>query len=749
MLKIRSHLVLMAVAILLPVVVFSAVALQLLRDGEREAGLRGLSETARASALIIDRELASSAAALKLLATSAYLETGDLQAFYQQAVLLKRASSWTILVDENGQQLINTLRPFGEKLPNGGNRKIVQQVMAMQKPAASDLIVGQVTQKLSTALFVPVPAHDGKRYVLAQAFAAEFFNDAVSQHRTPPGWVVGIMGRDGRFIARNLRAQELLGQLAKPELTAAARARDEGVLRHQTLEGVDVFDAFTHSELSGWTIGVAAPAADIVATAGRAVAFATLGLLLALAIAATAAAILGRRLVRAITGAAEAAVAMGQGAIPKLAHSRVREIDQLRTALTQASALLGRAQESRRQAEAEREGLLHNESEARLRAEAENLGKDQFLAMLGHELRNPLAAISGAIALSERCGDGTAAAAKARAIIQRQSAHLARLVDDLLDVGRMVGGKIRLETLPLDLGDMAQSSMESLRVAGHTAGCALTCTTEPVWVQGDPTRIKQIISNLLVNAVKFTPAGGAVALTVGSTAGEAVLTVKDSGVGIAPELLPHIFELFVQGETSLDRAQGGLGIGLALVHQLVSLHGGTVSVASAGPGQGSAFTVRLPRIAAPAAPPAPALPARTQDRRWRILLIEDNDDARRMLSQLLGIEGHEVFEAATALEGLRLAGLQQPDLAIVDIGLPDLTGYEIAQRLRGDGGTETMGLIAMTGYGQEEDRENALAAGFDFHLVKPVDIDQLLAVIDLCGQASAARIQRRRPVLPS
>ena len=217
------------------------------------------------------------------------------------------------------------------------------------------------------------------------------------------------------------------------------------------------------------------------------------------------------------------------------------------------------------------------------------------------------------------------------------------------------------------------------------------------------------------------------------------MTVKDSGIGISAELLPHVFEVFVQGAASLDRAQGGLGIGLALVNQLVSLHGGTLSAESAGLGRGSSFVIRLPRIAAPAALPAAALPAGAEPRRWRILLIEDNDDARRMMSQLLSLEGHEVFEAATATAGLRLAGLQKPDLAVVDIGLPDMTGYEVAQHLRAGAVTRTMGLIAMTGYGQKEDRQNALAAGFDFHLVKSVDVNRLLEVIDRCGQAALLR----------
>lgn len=740
MLKIRTHLALMAAAILLPVVVFSGVALQQLLDGEREAALHGLHETARASALMVDRELGSALAALELLATTPDLETGELKEFYKLAKPLSRGRpTWTLLLDENGQQLVNTLLPFGATLPNGGNRDIVRQVMATQKPLVSDLLVGAVSKKLSTALFFPVPTHGGKRYVLAQAFTAEFFNDAVSQHSTPPGWVVGIIGQDGRFIARNHRAQELVGQLAKAELTAAARAGDEGLLRHRTMEGMDVYAAFEHSDIAGWTIAVSAPAAVIAARAGRAVAIAALGLLLALALAAFMAALLGRRMARAIGGAAHAAAALGRGAIPKLARSNVLELDRLHAALTEASALLTRSQASRAQIEVERERLLQGEHKARMVAEDEIVAKDQFLAMLGHELRNPLAAISGALALSERHGHGTTTAAEARAVIERQSGHLSHLVDDLLDVSRMVGGKIALRAQPVDLGAKARLCLKSLRATGRTEGHEVKLSTEPVWINGDPTRLEQTVNNLLVNAFKFTPAGGLVELTVDSDVGEAVLTVKDSGRGISPELLPHIFELFVQGSTALDRSQGGLGIGLALVRQLVSLHGGTVLATSAGPGRGSTFVVRLPRIDAPTAQPAPALPASPQRWRWRILLIEDNDDARRMLSRLLQLEGHEVTEAAAATAGLLLAGEQLPDLAIVDIGLPEMTGYEVAEQLRAAAATRNLGLIAMTGYGQEEDHKNALAAGFDFHLVKSVDIKRLLEVIDLCGQAAMAR----------
>ncbi len=745
MLTIRTYLVVMVAAILLPVTVFSAFALHLLRNGEREAVLRGLQETARAAALIIDRDLGASLTTLKALATTPELETGDLENFHKLARPLNRGNlSWTVLIDESGRQLVNTRLPFGETLPGGDDRQSVQQVMATQKPLVSNLQADGVGNKHSAALFFPVPPQGDKRYVVAHVFSSEFFSDAVSQYKAPPGWIVAVMDRDGKFIARNHRAQELVGRFAIAAFTAAARTRDAGLIRHQTLEGVDVYDAFEHSDIAGWTIGVAAPVDSIETTAGHAILIASFGLLLAIASAVMMAAFLGRQLVQAIARAAEAAAALGRGAMPALPAPNTRELGQLHNALTEASSVLARSQASRLRAENERESLLQGEHQARVRAEAENIGKDHFLAMLGHELRNPLAAINGAIALNERYGHETAEAAEARAVIQRQTWHLTRLVDDLLDVRRIVGGKITLEMQPVDLGMKASLCLESMRAAGRTAGFRLRASTEPVepvWVEADPTRLEQIINNLLVNAFKFTPLGGLVAVTVDGTPGEAVLTVKDSGIGITAELLPHVFEVFVQGAASLDRAQGGLGLGLALVSQLMSLHGGTVSAESAGTGRGSTFVIRLPRIAAPVAPPVlDSLPAASvQRRRWRIVLIEDNDDARHMMSQLLTLEGHQVFEAATATAGLILASQQKPDLAIVDIGLPEMTGYEVAQRLRGKLLTRNIGLIAMTGYGQKQDRENALAAGFDFHLVKSTGINRLLEVIEQCGHAALLR----------
>ena len=365
--------------------------------------------------------------------------------------------------------------------------------------------------------------------------------------------------------------------------------------------------------------------------------------------------------------------------------------------------------------------LFGRQEVARAEAETANRTKDEFLAMLGHELRNPLGAIGSAAHVLSRTAGGNSATTRASEIIGRQVQHLARIVDDLLDVSRVVAGKVVLRLQPVDLAEVAR------RVAtlhGGPAGArhVISVHTTPTWVSADPTRMEQILTNLLANAVKYTPPGGEITVSVRRDGDHAVLTVLDTGVGIRPELLPRVFDLFVQSDRSLERSGGGLGIGLSLVRQLVELHGGTVDAASAGPGRGSTFTVRLPVLAAPAGADDDARPAVAGPPR-RVLVIEDNDDAREMLRNLLRLFGHEVHEACDGAMGLEEARRLRPDAALIDIGLPGMDGYEVARRIRAD--LPGARLVALTGYGQPEDRERALAAGFDVHLVKPVDPDQL------------------------
>ena len=373
---------------------------------------------------------------------------------------------------------------------------------------------------------------------------------------------------------------------------------------------------------------------------------------------------------------------------------------------------------------------LRREIEERQVAQRENHAKDEFLAMLGHELRNPLSAISSAAALIGLPGVSVDGVQRAKKIIERQSQHLGRIVDDLLDLSRAMSGKILLDRAPVDLAALVAGTLETFRATGRSNGYDLAHDLAGGWVEGDATRLEQIASNLIDNALKYTPSGGRIEVRTWTENGEVVLTVRDNGVGIAAELLPHVFDVFVQGSSTLDRSQGGLGIGLSLVRRLAELHGGDIEADSKGPGAGSVFILRLPRIEAPVPLAAAAPPA--ADGKPTLLLIEDNEDGREMMTMMLGCYGYQVRAAEDGLRGLDAVREFRPDLALVDIGLPGIDGYEVARRLRADPDTRHIKLVALTGYGLAEDLARVMAAGFDRHLVKPVGIEQLMETIASC-----------------
>jgi len=363
----------------------------------------------------------------------------------------------------------------------------------------------------------------------------------------------------------------------------------------------------------------------------------------------------------------------------------------------------------------------------RHRAERENQAKDEFIAMLAHELRNPLNAITGAAQVIDMAGVIQGPASRAQGVILRQARHLSRLVDDLFETGRAMTGKIRLEPRLLDLSDVVSRALE---VFEHRKdGPRLEIAADHVPVHVDPVRLEQVVVNLVSNAMKFTPASGTVRVTVSAECGEAVLRVEDTGIGMGADLLPRVFEPFVQGEHSLDRPGGGLGIGLTLVRQLIELHRGTVTAESAGPGCGSSFIVRLPRPLGATVGDEAALTVDVAPPR-RVLIVEDNDDARETFRLMLELAGHDVIEARDGVRGLELLTASPPDVAIIDIGLPKLDGYEVARRFRAERPDNRVLLIAVTGYGMPHAREKSRVAGFDQHLIKPVTLEMLQMVFE-------------------
>ncbi|HET9865031.1 MAG TPA: response regulator [Steroidobacteraceae bacterium] len=402
-----------------------------------------------------------------------------------------------------------------------------------------------------------------------------------------------------------------------------------------------------------------------------------------------------------------------------LQSEKTRELEEINARLSKANEELSRSNQSL-------------ESEVRERIRAENslkeavVKRDEFLAMLSHELRNPLSPLRNASHMLMQGETQDPKIIWSRGVIARQLKHMIRLVDDLLDVSRIARGKIVLLSEPVKVGDVLASAVETVQplLEQKRQRLEINAGDEPLVVRGDPVRLAQVVGNLLHNAAKYTGEGGGIVLAARANAGHAEIVVRDTGIGISPEAMPRIFELFTQIPSERVSTTGGLGIGLALVRALVELHGGEIRAASAGTDQGSEFMVRLPllEVVQPAEPKVVAPDAETPlPVRRNILIADDNQDALESLALMLRMEGHEVHCASDGEEALQLAGLRRPEIVVLDVGMPKLDGCEVARRIRAESWGRAAVLVALTGWGQEVDRRRSREAGFDMHLVKPVD----------------------------
>jgi CheY-like chemotaxis protein len=372
----------------------------------------------------------------------------------------------------------------------------------------------------------------------------------------------------------------------------------------------------------------------------------------------------------------------------------------------------------------------------------EDRHKNEFLAMLGHELRNPLTPIRNAAELLRRVGPDPERLNWAQGVIERQVKHLARLVDDLLDVSRITRGKIELHQEPLEVSEAIRTAVEISRPLLESRGHRFTISApaRPLWIKADPGRIAQVLGNLLNNAAKYTPEGGAISLTANQEDNDVVFRVVDNGTGISRDMLSNIFDLFAQGERPPNSLHDGLGVGLTLVRHLVHLHGGSVDVFSAGPNKGSEFVVRLPLLrdkALPSVESAQPEVAQEPSNGLRVLVVDDNQDVAETVGQLLQWSGFEVQLAYDGEAALKLTSDFRPDAVLLDIGLPVIDGYEIARRLRAQPTGDRLIIIAASGYGQKEDQQRSLAAGCDRHLTKPIDPVQLTDLLNSLCSAKA------------
>jgi signal transduction histidine kinase len=397
-----------------------------------------------------------------------------------------------------------------------------------------------------------------------------------------------------------------------------------------------------------------------------------------------------------------------------------------------AARISSRLQLDRLRAEA-----LKQVEAARQEAEAANRAKDEFLAMLGHELRNPLASITTALKLQQLQAD--ASLSREQEVIERQVQLLSRLVDDLLDVSRVTQGKIQLKKEHIELARIVSNAVEVVRpvVEQRQHELHIAMPSAGLLIEADPIRLEQAVVNLLANAAKYTPIGGEIKIWAGQEGQQALLGVRDNGIGVTPELLPRVFDLFIQGNRTPDRAEGGLGLGLSIVKSLVNLHAGTVEASSEGHGKGSEFIVRLPIVqlndalaSGSAADGFETMPARISNKIRRVLIVDDNQDAAEMLAELLKALGHSVAVTFDGPSALRVAPQIKPEVMLIDIGLPSMDGYELARRLNAVPELGDVWLFALTGYGQDSDRKRALEAGFRDHLVKPLDLARLESILN-------------------
>ena len=720
----RRRLFLLAAAGIVPLAAGAGIALLALAAEQKAQAARAGIEVTRALATAIDAELQRSVAALESLSQGPALDAGDLKRFHDvMRRLHARRPDWVTvtLADATGQQLANSNQPYGAALPRVVDSESLERAVLTRRPAFGALTEGR-TPVLAVPVRVPVLRERQVRYVLTAALRPEAFLEVLNRQRIPPDWVVSVFDAKNHRVARSRQHAEFLNKPPAPSLETLMHQGDEGSGTSFVLEGDRVYTSFSRSRDTGWTVAIGIPPAAVEAGATRSLLVYGGGILLSIALGVIAALAIARGITAPMAWLSAAAQALGRREAVVPPSTPILEIREVGSALASAAA-------ERAQHEAEREELLRREREARTAAEAASRAKDEFLAMLGHELRNPLGAIANASHLLSHPRIDSEGAQEARAVISRQVEHLARLTDDLLDAGRAVMGKIVLERRPVDLAAVVARALAMLQPAGRFDDHRLERSLGPVWVDADETRIEQIVANLVGNALKFTPAGGTIRVSVGRTGNDAMLEVSDTGIGMSEELRARAFELFVQGDAALDRGKGGLGIGLTLVRRLAELHGGAATAASEGPGKGASFTVRLPAIEPPAQSPArgiEATPAAVRD----ILIVEDNADAAETLRRLLELSGHRVRVAQDGVAGLEALLSGSTHIALIDIGLPRMDGYEVARRLHEslDGRARPF-MVAVTGYGLPEDRSRALAAGFDEHLRKPVDATALARVL--------------------
>ena len=727
----------LVLAVIAPVAIFAAITTFQLWQLQRESSEQRYLERVSALRLALDTELEGIVRTLRSLADSADFDRGaaPLQAHAHFERLTSHGPAWVTmgLVDDRGDTLVRVDLPsIGKGIALDAST--LNAVLSTRAPAFSNLVSSGDGKALLTFVAVPVVREDALIGIVYVGIEHRGWLEFLKRYPIATGATLTLNDRNGLIITRTLNDEQWAGKPSSLAYRNHTAGKSQGVMHSVGLEGQRFYSAFSRSEHAGWVLGTGVPSEE--AEAGLAVPTTTLvfGIAVTIVLASFLALFVGHRVASTVTALADYARSMGGPRRPaESAPLDIVEAETIRNALTAAAVQVEARERSVQEA-------LEREARSREAAEHANLAKDQFLAMLGHELRNPLSAIRSAVTVLDMQGADEVSRDRAKDIVRRQLRHLTEIVNDLLDVSRLTIGKIVLNRRPLDLASTVEHVVASFRDGGRCAHLTVETSLPSVHVVADETRIEQVVGNLLDNACKYTAQGGRIHVSVAAVGNDAELRVTDNGSGIAAELQPHVFDLFAQGQRTLDRAQGGLGLGLTVVRRLVELHGGSVAVESAGSNRGSTFIVRLPRAAADSQDAPPPPPAAQVGGR-RIVLVEDNADSREVVMTLLQMQGHAVTVAADGPSGFEAIVANEPDIGLLDIGLPGYDGIELASRVRQRENVSRVILVALTGYGMPEDRARALDAGFDAFLVKPFDLSAFAAAV-----ASAERERGERAV---
>jgi signal transduction histidine kinase len=742
---IRNRLAMLVCACVLPAALVSGFLIYDHYQVERDLLLREALSTARSMVAVVDRDFDTVTTALRTLSASNDIDS-DPMGFKLQAMAVHAILPITdiaLIAPTSGAQLMNTTAPAGVKLPPMDNLVLLRRVVREGQAVVSDLYAPAAGQPPFISVGVPV-FRGGivTRAITAQVSPRTLMN-ILAEQKLPATWRASILDNNGMVVARNRGIETFLGKPATPDVLEQLRRTPEGHFDGVTLDGLDVVTIYSRSAKSGWTVSLGIPRQTLSAGLWRTLESLILATVVLLVVGLVLAWIVGGRIARSMQALIEPATALGTGgpvAIPRLAF---KEAEQVASSLVFAAHSLQEARQAAASEMAERQT-------AQAALIAADLRKDEFLATLAHELRNPMAPLVNALEILRISDMRRPPPKNVLDIMERQLKQMVRLIDDLLDVSRITTNKLSIRKEDLTLQDVLSYAQETVSVIIEKRGHHLLVDLPPglIHLRGDATRLSQVFSNLLNNAAKYTPPGGAIRLTAKLHGGRVQVAVSDTGIGIPAAILDNVFEIFFQADQSLGRSQSGLGLGLPLARRLVELHGGTITAASPGQGQGSTFTVELPLAdpgaeagrgagtslatspgnqapgsnRADAALPAP-LPA------YRVLLADDNMDHANTLRTLLAASGQQVHVSYDGMAAMMAAEAFQPDFAFLDIGMPGLDGYELAQRLRSNPATSACVLVAVTGWGQEKDQHRSRSAGFDFHIVKPVRLEQLQEIL--------------------